>query len=102
MVAVQLVYASLHHMQPIETIPLVLTAVLAAIPVALPATFTLASAVAARTLAKLGVLPTRLSAIDEAATLVRLEGYRTTEVPGEVDAERLVPLRKAMRHSTGV
>jgi H+-transporting ATPase len=52
-----------------EIIPLVLTAVLASIPVALPATFTLASAVGARSLAKLGVLPTRLSAVDEAASM---------------------------------
>ena len=52
-----------------EIIPLVLTAVLASIPVALPATFTLASALGARSLAKLGVLPTRLSAVDEAATM---------------------------------
>jgi H+-transporting ATPase len=52
-----------------EIIPLVLTAVLASIPVALPATFTLASALGARALAKQGVLPTRLSAVDEAATM---------------------------------
>lgn len=49
--------------------PLVLTAMLAAIPVALPATFTLASALGARALAKVGVLPTRLSAVDEAAAM---------------------------------
>jgi len=52
-----------------EIVPLVLTAVLASIPVALPATFTLASAVGAQALARLGVLPTRLSAVDEAATM---------------------------------
>ena len=52
-----------------EIIPLVLTAVLASIPVALPATFTLASAIGARALAKLGVLSTRLSAVDEAASM---------------------------------
>jgi H+-transporting ATPase len=52
-----------------EIIPLVLTAVLASIPVALPATFTLASALGARALARHGVLPTRLSAVDEAATM---------------------------------
>ena len=45
-----------------EIIPLILTGVLASIPVALPATFTLAAALGARTLAKLDVLPTRLSA----------------------------------------
>jgi H+-transporting ATPase len=52
-----------------EIIPLVLTAILASIPVALPATFTLASALGARALAKVGVLPTRLSAVDEAASM---------------------------------
>src|ERR1039457_5505591 len=52
-----------------EIIPLVLTAVLASIPVALPATFTLAAALGARALAQLGVLPTRLSAVDEAASI---------------------------------
>ena len=52
-----------------EIIPLVLTGVLASIPVALPATFTLAAAVGARSLAKQGVLPTRLSAVDEAASI---------------------------------
>ena len=52
-----------------EIIPLVLTAILASIPVALPATFTVAAALGARGLARLGVLPTRLSAVDEAATI---------------------------------
>ncbi|HYW43018.1 MAG TPA: HAD-IC family P-type ATPase [Bryobacteraceae bacterium] len=52
-----------------EIVPLVLTAVLASIPVALPATFTLAAAVGAQALAHRGVLPTRLSAVDEAASI---------------------------------
>ena len=52
-----------------EVVPLLLTAILAAIPVALPATFTLAAAIGARALAKKGVLPTRLSAVDEAASI---------------------------------
>jgi len=62
-------YAAAHAMALREIVPLVLTAVLASIPVALPATFTLAAAVGARSLANLGVLPTRLSAVDEAATI---------------------------------
>ncbi len=62
------VYAYFLNMPTAEIIPLVLTAVLASIPVALPATFTLAAALGARALAKLGVLPTRLSAVDEAGT----------------------------------
>ena len=62
-------YAAFIKMPFADIIPLVLTAVLASIPVALPATFTLASALGARALAKLNVLPTRLSAVDEAATM---------------------------------
>jgi H+-transporting ATPase len=62
-------YALTHSMTWDEVIPLLLTSVLAAIPVGLPATFTLTAAVGARSLAKEGVLPTRLSAVDEAATI---------------------------------
>ena len=63
------IYAYTHAMPWSEIIPLLLTSVLAIIPVALPATFTLAAAVGARALAKQGVLPTRLSAVDEAASI---------------------------------
>jgi H+-transporting ATPase len=62
-------YAYTRAMPRSEIVPLLLTSILAAIPVALPATFTLAAAVGARSLAKLGVLPTRLSAVDEAASI---------------------------------
>ena len=62
-------YAYALKMPSSEIIPLVLTAVLASIPVALPATFTLAAAFGAQALAHLGVLPTRLSAVDEAASI---------------------------------
>ena len=63
------VYAFTHSMHWNELIPLLLTSVLATIPVALPATFTLSSALGARALTKVGVLPTRLSAVDEAASI---------------------------------
>jgi H+-transporting ATPase len=62
-------YALAHGMPPRELVPLILTAVLTSIPVALPVTFTLAAAIGAKALAKMGVLPTRLSAVDEAATM---------------------------------
>jgi H+-transporting ATPase len=68
-VVAQIAYASFLGLRLFEIIPLALTAILAAIPVALPATFTLATALGARVLARRGVLPTRLSAIDEAATM---------------------------------
>ena len=66
---VLIAYALVLKMTLGEIVPLVLTGVLASIPVALPATFTLASALGARVLAKQGVLPTRLSAVDEGATM---------------------------------
>ena len=69
LIVLLVVYALAHGLPVSEIIPLVLTAVLASIPVALPATFTLASALGARALARQGVLPTRLSAVDEAASI---------------------------------
>jgi H+-transporting ATPase len=50
-----------------DIIPLILVAVLSSIPVALPSMFTLAAAVGASALARQNVLPTSLSAVDEAA-----------------------------------
>ncbi len=64
-----MIYAYEIGMPLSEVIPLVLISVLASVPVALPATFTLATAIGARALTRAGVLPTRLSAVDEAASL---------------------------------
>jgi H+-transporting ATPase len=60
------IYALWLPMPSGEIIPLVLVAVLSSIPVALPSMFTIAAAVGARALARKGVLPTSLSAVDEA------------------------------------
>ena len=62
-------YAYAIGMPLAELLPLVLITIIATVPVALPATFTLATALGAQALAKRGVLPTRLSAVDEAATM---------------------------------
>ena len=62
-------YAHLIGLSVPQIIPLVLTALLSAVPVALPATFTLASALGARTLALRGVLLTRMAALQEAAMI---------------------------------
>jgi len=62
-------YAFLLPMPRGDIIPLILVAVLSSIPVALPSMFTLAAAVGARALARQGVLPTRLSAVDEAGSI---------------------------------
>ncbi len=62
-------YATILGLPVTEIIGLALTALLASIPVALPATFTLAAALGARALTRQGVLPTRLSAVNEAAIM---------------------------------
>lgn len=86
-------YSRFRGMPWSETIPLVLTAVLAAIPVALPATFTLATALGARALAKLGVLPTRLSAVDEAGTMDVLCSDKTgTLTCNELTVQSVIPM----------
>jgi H+-transporting ATPase len=93
-VLAQVAYATALGLPTHELIPLTLTAILAAIPVALPATFTLASALGARSLAALGVLPTRLSAVEEAATLDVLCSDKTgtlTRNALEVTAVRALP-----------
>src|SRR5476649_162386 len=61
------IYAFWLAMPLSEIAPLILVAVLSSIPVALPSMFTLAAAVGARALSRRGVLPTSLSAVDEAA-----------------------------------
>ncbi len=62
-------YAAVLGLPFAEIVGLALTALLASIPVALPATFTLAAALGARALTRQGVLPTRLSAVNEAAMI---------------------------------
>jgi H+-transporting ATPase len=69
LIVMMVIYAWAHSMPVKDTVLLALTAVLASIPVALPATFTLAAALGARALTREGVLPTRLSAVDEAASV---------------------------------
>jgi H+-transporting ATPase len=64
-----IIYAHAVALPPPELIRLALTALLATIPVALPATFTLSAAVGAQALARRGVLLTRLSAAHEAAAM---------------------------------
>jgi H+-transporting ATPase len=53
----------------VDVVRLALTALLASIPVALPATFALSAAIGAQALARRGVLLTRLSAAHEAAAM---------------------------------
>ncbi|MDA8095032.1 MAG: plasma-membrane proton-efflux P-type ATPase [Betaproteobacteria bacterium] len=69
MVAALLVYAPIAHLPWSDVLPFALILLVASVPVALPATFTLATALGALELARRGVLVTRLSAIEEAAAM---------------------------------
>ena len=89
----QAIYAGSLGLPVHEIVPLLLTAILAAIPVALPAAFTLSAALGARALARRGVLPTRLSAVDEASTMDVLCVDKTgTLTRNELAVTEVVPL----------
>jgi H+-transporting ATPase len=62
-------YALAAHWPVAALVSLALTALLASIPIALPATFTLSAAIGAQALARHGVLLTRLAAAHEAAAM---------------------------------
>jgi H+-transporting ATPase len=64
-----LIYAWINAVSFQDAVPFALILLIASVPVALPATFTLASALGSQDLAKHGVLVTRLSAIEEAAAM---------------------------------
>lgn len=72
-----LAYAAATEMELRRVLPLVLSAVLATVPVALSLAFTLTAAMAARTLARRGVLLTRLGALHDAATMTVLCSDKT-------------------------
>jgi H+-transporting ATPase len=63
------VLSLIRHAPLIQMIPLLLVLLMSAVPVALPVMFTVSLAVGSRELAKLGVLVTRLSAAEDAATM---------------------------------
>ncbi len=78
---------------------LLLTAILASIPVALPATFTLAAEIGARFLAANGVIPTRRAAVDEAGSIDVLCCDKTGSLT--LDELRIVDIRPMPGFETG-
>ncbi len=76
-----------------DLLPFALILLVASVPVALPATFTLAQAFGAQALARRGVLVTRLSAIEEAAAMDVLASDKTgTLTENRLTVARLAPL----------
>lgn len=69
LIAVAFVFSILRSFDLLNVLPIVLVLLLSAIPVALPAMFTTSLAIGSRELAKKDVLVTRLSAVEDAATM---------------------------------
>ncbi len=86
-------YAHAVGLPPADLVRLGLTALLASIPVALPATFTLSGALTAQALARRGVLLTRLSAAQDAAAMDVLCSDKTgTLTRNELDVDEVVAM----------
>jgi len=85
LVSVLLLYAAWTGLPFTEVILFALILIVASVPVALPATFTLATALGSTELARNGVLVTRLSAIEEAAGMDVL----CTDKTGTITENRL-------------
>jgi len=77
LVVAMLLDALVSHLALEKVLPFALILLVASVPVALPATFTLATALGALALAKSGVLVTRLAAIEEAAAMSDLCSDKT-------------------------
>ncbi|OGC89363.1 MAG: plasma-membrane proton-efflux P-type ATPase [candidate division Zixibacteria bacterium RBG_16_53_22] len=77
LVGAVVVYALWAKVPPNEILPFALILLVASVPVALPATFTLATALGAQELAQQGVLVTHLAAIEEAAGMDALCADKT-------------------------
>jgi len=69
LIAVVVVLSLVRGAPLVEMIPLMLVLLMSAVPVALPVMFTVSMAVGSKELAKRGVLVTRLSAAEDAATM---------------------------------
>jgi len=80
----------------IEMVPLMLVLLLSAVPVALPVMFTVSMAVGSKELAKRGVLVTRLSAAEDAATMDVLCVDKTgTITMNQLAVTGVIPLQHA-------
>ncbi|MDY0329745.1 MAG: plasma-membrane proton-efflux P-type ATPase [Thiomonas sp.] len=77
LVALVIGFALWHHLPPLDTAVFALMLLVASVPVALPATYTLATAVSGQSLAHQGVLVTRLPAVEEAAAMDTLVSDKT-------------------------
>jgi len=96
LLAVVIVLSLIRHVPLIEMIPLMLVLLMSAVPVALPVMFTVSMAVGSKELARRGVLVTRLSAAEDAATMDVLCVDKTgTITMNQLTVTGVIPLEHA-------
>ena len=96
LLAMVLILSLLRGAPLLEMIPLLLVLLMSAVPVALPVMFTVSMAVGAKELAKRGVLVTRLSAAEDAATMDVLCVDKTgTITMNQLAITEVIPLNQA-------
>jgi H+-transporting ATPase len=96
LLGVVIVLSLIRHVPLLEMIPLMLVLLMSAVPVALPVMFTVSMAVGAKELAKRGVLVTRLSATEDAATMDVLCVDKTgTITMNQLAVTGVIPLEQA-------
>jgi len=96
LLSVVIVLSVIRGVPLLEMIPLMLVLLMSAVPVALPVMFTVSMAVGSKELAKRGVLVTRLSAAEDAATMDVLCVDKTgTITMNQLAVTGVVPLEQA-------
>jgi plasma-membrane proton-efflux P-type ATPase len=96
LLAVVMVLSLIRGVPLLEMLPLMLVLLMSAVPVALPVMFTVSMAVGSKELAKRGVLVTRLSAAEDAATMDVLCVDKTgTITMNQLAVTGVIPLEQA-------
>ena len=96
LIAVVIVLSLVRGTSLLEMAPLMLVLLMSAVPVALPVMFTVSMAVGAKELARLGVLVTRLSASEDAATMDVLCVDKTGTITiNQLTVTGVIPLEKS-------
>jgi H+-transporting ATPase len=95
LIGVALIFSVYEGLDLLGILPLILVLLLSAIPVALPAMFTISTAIGSMELVKKGVLVTRLSASEDAATMDILCADKTgTITMNKLSITEIIPLNK--------
>ncbi|MGC8608977.1 MAG: plasma-membrane proton-efflux P-type ATPase, partial [Thermoplasmata archaeon] len=93
LIAALIIFSLLTHVSISDVIPFSLVVLIASVPVALPATFTMAMAIGALDLSKKGVLVTRLTAVEDAASMDTLCLDKTgTITKNQLSVDRPIPV----------